>query len=100
MARDPNATDFAADYEALLAQMAAMREEMGKLASQMTASATAHGASMADTIANSVQDARSMAGRKAHEADLRFEHAVAANPYIALGIAAGLGLLLGAVTRR
>ena len=49
MAREPSATDFAADYEALLAQMAAMREEMGKLASQMTASAAAHGASRCES---------------------------------------------------
>ena len=100
MAREPNANDFAADYEALVVQMAAMRDEMGKLAAQMTASATAHGASIAETLAASVQDAQKLAGRKAHEADLRLGEAVSANPYLALGLAAGLGLLLGAVSRR
>lgn len=100
MAREPNANDFAADYEALVAQMAAMRDEMGKLASQMTASAAAHGVTIADTLVASVHDAQKLAGRKAHEADLRLGAAVSANPYLALGIAAGFGLLLGAVTRR
>jgi ElaB/YqjD/DUF883 family membrane-anchored ribosome-binding protein len=32
--------------------------------------------------------------------DARIEHAVAANPYVALGLAAGLGLLLGALARK
>ena len=45
-------------------------------------------------------DARTYAGRKTHQADVQIEHAVASNPYLALGLAAGLGLLLGAVTRR
>jgi ElaB/YqjD/DUF883 family membrane-anchored ribosome-binding protein len=39
-------------------------------------------------------------GRKGHQAELRVEGAVAANPYIALGLAAGMGVLLGALTRR
>ena len=100
MAREPSATDFAADYEALLTQMAAMREDMGKLAAQMAASATAHGASMAGSIASGVQDARQLASRKAHEADQQLVQTIAANPYLALGLAAGLGLLVGVVTRR
>lgn len=100
MARDSNGTDLSADYDALLAQLAAMREDMSKLASQVAASATERGAAMADTMTQSMADARTYAGRKTHQADVQIEHAVAANPYIALGLAAGLGLLLGAVTRR
>jgi ElaB/YqjD/DUF883 family membrane-anchored ribosome-binding protein len=100
MARDSNGTDLTADYEALLAQLTAMREEMTKLAAQVAASATERGAAMADTMTKGMHDARSYAGRKTHEADVQIEHAVAANPYLALGLAAGLGLLLGAVTRR
>jgi ElaB/YqjD/DUF883 family membrane-anchored ribosome-binding protein len=100
MARDPNATDLAADYDALLVQLTAMREEMSKLAAQVAASATQRGAAMADTVTHGMHDARAYAGRKTHQADVQIEQAVAANPYIALGLAAGLGLLLGAVTRR
>ena len=33
-------------------------------------------------------------------ADANLHQAVTANPYLALGIAAGIGLLLGALTRR
>lgn len=100
MARDPNSSDLTADYDALLVQVAALREEMGKMATQFSAAASARGAAMASNVANGIDDARAYAGRKTHDADLRIEHAVAANPYLALGLAAGLGLLMGALTRR
>jgi ElaB/YqjD/DUF883 family membrane-anchored ribosome-binding protein len=45
-------------------------------------------------------EAAAYMGRKGHQAELRVEGAVAANPYIALGLAAGMGVLLGALTRR
>ncbi len=100
MAREPNGTELSADYDALLAQLAAMREEMTKLGTQVAAQASQRGAAMAETMTQGMHDARSYAGRKTHQADVQIEQAVAANPYIALGLAAGLGLLLGAVTRR
>lgn len=100
MAREPNSNDLSADYDALLAQLAAMRADMAKLAAQVAATAGARGAAVADTMAQGLHDAQSYAGRKTHQADVQIEHAVAANPYLALGLAAGLGLLLGVVTRR
>lgn len=100
MARDSNGTDLSADYDALLTQLTAMREEMSRLATQVAASASQRGAAVADTMTQGLADARTYAGRKTHQADVQIEHAVAANPYLALGLAAGLGLLLGAVTRR
>lgn len=100
MARDPNSSDLAADYDALVAQVSALRDEMAKMATQMAASASARGAAVAGTVSAGVHDAQAYAGRRAHEVDVRIEHAVAANPYLALGLAAGLGLLLGVATRR
>jgi ElaB/YqjD/DUF883 family membrane-anchored ribosome-binding protein len=100
MARDPTTPALAADYDALLAQLTVMREEMTRLAAQMGASATQGGKAMANTINTGLHDAQRYAGHKAHDADVRIGTAVAANPYLALGIAAGLGLLLGALTRR
>lgn len=100
MARDPNTTALVADYDALVAQITGLRDEMAKMASQVGASASQRGSAVAENLNQGMNDARAYAGRKTHEADLRIEHAVAANPYLALGIAAGLGLLLGAVTRR
>lgn len=100
MTRDPNTPALAADYDALLAQFVVMREEMTRLATQMGASATQNGKALADTIGAGVHDAQRYAGHKVHDADMRIGNAVAANPYMALGIAAGLGLMLGALTRR
>ena len=100
MAREPNTPALAADYDALLAQLSVMRDEMARLATQMGASASQNGKAMADTINVGLHDAQRYAGHKVHDADVRIGNAVAANPYMALGIAAGLGLMLGALTRR
>ena len=100
MARDPNTTALAADYDALLAQLATMREEMTRMASTVSASATQNGRVMVDTLNTGLHDARRFAGKKAHAVDQRVEHAVGANPYLALGLAAALGLVLGAMARR
>jgi ElaB/YqjD/DUF883 family membrane-anchored ribosome-binding protein len=51
-------------------------------------------------MSQGVTDAANYLGRKGHEADVRIEGAVAANPYLALGLAAGVGLILGAMSRR
>lgn len=90
----------AADYDAVLAQMAALREEMALMAHNLQAGASKRSNAMAKDISDGMSEAATFLNRKGHEADLRVEHAVAANPYIALGLAAGMGLLLGALTRR
>ncbi len=100
MAREPNALALAADYETLLAQLAAVREDMARLAAQVGASAAQNGKATAETITVGLHDAQHYADKKAHDADARISQAVGANPYMALGIAAGLGLLLGALSRR
>lgn len=97
MARDPN---LPADYDALLEQLGSMREDMARLAAQVGTAAAQNGKAMADTINTGMRDARRFAGHKAHDADVRIESAVSANPYLALGLAAIIGLLLGALTRR
>ena len=101
MATDPNKlSDLKPDYDALLAQVEAMRNDMAKLATQMKSSVSSHGAAMAQTVSDGLSDAGTYAVRKGQAADARIEHAVAANPYVALGIAAVLGLLLGALARK
>lgn len=100
MARDPNTSDLAADYDSMVVQMTAMREDLAKLATQVGAVAAARGSALAETVNGTLQDARAYAGRKSQDADARIGEAVSSNPYLALGIAAGIGLLLGAVSRR
>lgn len=90
----------AADYDAVIQQMAALREEMAQMAHNLQTGATKRGNAMAKDVSDGMTEAATYLNRKGHEADMRVEHAVAANPYIALGLAAGLGLLVGVLTRR
>jgi ElaB/YqjD/DUF883 family membrane-anchored ribosome-binding protein len=88
MAREPNSPALAADYDQLVAQLSVAN------------SATQNGRALADSATATLHDVRRYAGRQAHVADANMQRSVAENPYIALGLAAGLGLLLGALTRR
>jgi ElaB/YqjD/DUF883 family membrane-anchored ribosome-binding protein len=92
-----NATE---DYEAVKAQMADMREEMGRMAHNVQAIASARGHAIGRDISEGLTESAQYLGRKTIQAEQRVEGAVAANPYIALGLAAGMGVLLGALTRR
>jgi ElaB/YqjD/DUF883 family membrane-anchored ribosome-binding protein len=100
MAQDQKPGEFKPDYDALLAQIEAMRLDMAKIALQMADTVTAQGAAVAQTVSDGLTDAGNYAARKGQAVDARIEHAVAANPYVALGIAAALGLLLGALARK
>lgn len=88
------------DYTAVMAQMTELREEMGRMAHNVQAIASARGQALGRDISEGITESAQYLGRKTHQAEQRVEGAVAANPYIALGLAAGLGVLLGAMTRR
>ena len=101
MVRDTNTESSGLpDYATLMADLAVLRADVTRLASQTAAMASVSGAAMAEGFDQAVHDARSYAGRKSSEADASIQQAVTANPYLALGIAAGIGLLLGALSRR
>lgn len=89
-----------ADYEAVMAQMETMRDEMTKMAQNVQSIASRRGHAMAKDMSDGMSEAAHYLSRKGHDAEVRVEGAVAANPYIALGLAAGMGVLLGALTRR
>ena len=89
-----------ADYEAVLAKMETLRDEMAKMANDVQALASRRGRALATDMSEGMDEAAHYLGRKGHEADLRVGGAIAANPYVALGLAAGLGVLLGVLTRR
>jgi ElaB/YqjD/DUF883 family membrane-anchored ribosome-binding protein len=88
------------EHDAIAAQIAALRSDFVKLAGSVQASATSNGTAFAKDVTEGLNEAAGYIGRKGHAADLRVETAVAANPYLALGLAAGIGLLVGAMTRR
>ncbi len=99
MAQDASAK-IAADYDAVVAQLAALREDMGKLAGTLAQAGARQGQSLASDVNEGVTEAARYVARKGQETDVRIEAAVAANPYVALMIAAGMGVLIGALTRR
>ncbi|HSF64237.1 MAG TPA: hypothetical protein VLA78_07610 [Paracoccaceae bacterium] len=89
-----------ADLHAVMAQVTALREDMAKLATTVSAVAGQSGHAFARDVSDGMAEAARYVGRKTHETDVRLESAVAANPYMALGMAALAGLVLGALTRR
>lgn len=88
------------EHDAIAAQIAALRADIVKLAGSVQSSATSNGTALVRDMSDGLNEAAHYLGRKGHAADLRVEGAVAANPYLALGLAAGLGLLVGVMTRR
>lgn len=98
MATDPRTT--ATEMEAVMAHLNLLREDVSRLAISVANTASQRGQVLAQDASSAVTDAAQYLGRKSHEADVRIEKAVADNPYIALGLAAALGLILGAMSRR
>jgi ElaB/YqjD/DUF883 family membrane-anchored ribosome-binding protein len=96
----PKTTLNNADYDLVVAQMAALRDEVTKLTQNLTATLTGTGEAMAKRAGDSVGGAMDYLGRKGHAVEQRVETRVGAHPYMAIGIAAGVGLLLGALSRR
>jgi ElaB/YqjD/DUF883 family membrane-anchored ribosome-binding protein len=89
-----------ADYDAVVAQLAALRVEISKLAGTVSDAAGHRGQALAADVSDGMAEAVHYLGRQARDGEARFEGAVATHPYVALCMAAGVGLLLGALTRR
>ena len=88
------------DFEGIVAQLSALRDDMTKLTGSVTALAERRGRKMASDISGGFNDALHYVERKGTGAEADLEKAVAMNPLVALGLAAGMGLLIGAMTRR
>lgn len=89
-----------ADYDAVVAQLAALRTDIEKLAGTVSQVASNRSQALATDVSDGIAEAAHYLGRQAKDGEAQFEDAVAAHPYVALGMAAGIGLLLGALTRR
>lgn len=97
-AKSEQTTD--SDYEAVLAQLASLRTDLEKLAETMSDIAHNRGEAFADDVSEGIDEAAKYLGQQARAGEARFGGAVAAHPYVALAMAAGAGLLLGALSRR
>lgn len=100
MAHDTVGQKLAADYDAVAAQIASLKDDLAKMAQTMSDTTTKRGRAAVRDASAGVSDAITYVGRKGRRADLRLEGAVAANPYVALAAAAVIGVLLGTLTRR
>jgi ElaB/YqjD/DUF883 family membrane-anchored ribosome-binding protein len=88
------------DVEEVSRQLLALREDMARLAETVKAIAGRRGSTMAADIAEGFDEARRYAGTTGRSAEARFEGSVATHPLMAVGLAAGVGFLVGALSRR
>lgn len=96
-AKDASAAD---DFEAISQQLAALREDMTKLAETVSEVAGRRGSHLAADIAEGFDEARHYAERKGRSAEAQLEESVAVHPFMTIGLAAVAGFLVGALSRR
>jgi ElaB/YqjD/DUF883 family membrane-anchored ribosome-binding protein len=90
----------ATDIEGLAAQFSALRDDLAALSQSVTSSAERRGRRLASDISDGVGEAVHYIERKGQSAEAELERSVATHPFLALGLAAGAGLLIGVMTRR
>jgi ElaB/YqjD/DUF883 family membrane-anchored ribosome-binding protein len=90
----------AGDREAVSRQLAALREDMSRLADTVSGIAGRRGSRLAEDIAEGFDEAKQYVERKGRSADAQLEKSVAAHPFMAIFLAAVAGLLVGALSRR
>lgn len=83
-----------------LKQLAALREDMSRLTHTVTGIAGRRGGNMASDIAEGYDEAKHYVEKTSKSAEHQLEASVASHPLLAIGLAAGAGLLIGAMTRR
>lgn len=93
-------TPVPTDFDGLAAQLAALRDDMTKLSGSVTTLVESRGRKMASDISDSFSEAVHYVERKGVNAETGLEKSAATHPLMALGLAAGIGLLIGAMTRR
>lgn len=90
----------ATDIEAVSRQLAALREDMWRLTETVSGIAGRRGSRMAADIAEGFHEAKHYAESKGRSAEAQLEESVAAHPLMTIGLAAGAGFLVGALSRR
>lgn len=93
-------TTLSKDFDELAAELASLRAEIGKLVQSAAAGTEQRGRRMASDVAEGFGEAMHYVERKGKNGEAELERTIAAHPLLALGLAAGAGLLIGALTRR
>tara|TARA_R110001583_G_scaffold189565_1_gene353050 strand:+ start:293881 stop:294219 length:339 start_codon:yes stop_codon:yes gene_type:complete len=96
----PDAASVAKDFEELTKQLAVLREDIAKLAQSVGSTATKQGHDMSADIAEGLEEAQKYVERKGRSAEAQFEASVTTHPFMAIGLAAVAGLLVGLASRR
>jgi ElaB/YqjD/DUF883 family membrane-anchored ribosome-binding protein len=89
-----------ADLDQIAAQITSLREELTRLSHAAAETVDRRGRKMASDIADGFGEAVHYVERKGKSAEDDLELSVAKHPFLALGLAAGAGLLIGMMTRR
>ncbi len=102
-----NSKAVAADYEAITEHLAELRKDVSKLPSSVGFAVNSERQNMAHDVSEGITKAAQYVGRKgrhmgrrSRDAEVEFESVISNNPFIALALAVGAGLLIGAMTRR
>ena len=90
----------AADIGEIADQLSQLREDMVALTRSVAAISERRGRRMAADISEGIGEAVHYVEGKGRGAEAELEKSIATYPYLALGLAAGAGLLVGAMTRR
>lgn len=93
-------TSAANDYDEVSRQLTELRNDMSKLVQSVAGIATRRGNGLASDIADGYEEAKHYAEKNGKSAEAQLESSVAAHPWLAIGLAASTGLLLGAMSRR
>ncbi|PRY80553.1 ElaB/YqjD/DUF883 family membrane-anchored ribosome-binding protein [Yoonia maritima] len=93
-------TDAATDFEAVSQQLNALRADMSRLAETVSGIAGRRGGHIASDISDGLGEAKHYVESTGKSAEHQLEASVADHPLLAIGLAAGAGLLVGAMSRR
>ena len=88
----------AADKANLETQMAELRKDLARIAETLAGIGAAGGAVLTDAVKAEAEKLRAQGAAAAHGAEIRMDECrayVRSNPFTALGMAAGAGLLFG-----
>jgi len=88
------------DLDEVMAQLAALREDMALLAQSISGTATKREGTFTADFAEGFEAAKQYVESTGKSAERQLQGSVAANPLLALALAAGAGFLVGAIVRR
>ncbi len=89
-----------ADLGTLSREVDGLRRDVAAILSRLTAGAGESAEKLGADLSGVVDEATRLAERKGRETRVSVERSIRENPLTALGVAAGVGLLVGLVSRR